>query len=140
MKVKVKTEVEVEAILLCVEAGVRYYEDGDVDGVVDEKGDLIPCKVGEMWCPIIHIDSGVITNWRQGVTASVHYKVCDAGSYYVKDEAGNVIFSSEGDYVPSILSPGGLGYGDYIIMNIDADGKIENWEASDIVDLLGDQD
>ena len=77
MKATVKIEKEVELKTLVVKAGVRYYEDATVNGVEDTEGDLIPCKQGELWCPIIDIDSGVITNWKQGVKAEVHYKVCD---------------------------------------------------------------
>ena len=127
MKVTVKIEKEVELKTLVVKAGVRYYEDATVNGVEDTEGDLIPCKQGELWCPIIDIDSGVITNWKQGVKAEVHYKVCDAGSYYLQDSEGNTVLSIEQDYVPKMMCPKESGYGDYIIMDIDENGKIANF-------------
>jgi hypothetical protein len=127
MKTKVKIEKEVELKTLVVKAHIRYYENAIVNGIEDTKGDLIPCKVGQIWCPIIDIDSGVITNWVQGVKAEVHYKVCDAGSYYLQDTEGNTILSIEQDYVPEIMCPKGGGYGDYIIMDIDENGQIANW-------------
>lgn len=130
MKATVKIEKEVELKTLIVKAGVRYYEDATVNGVEDTEGNLIPCKQGELWCPIIDIDSGVITNWKQGVKAEVHYKVCDAGSYYLQDEEGNTVLSIEQDYVPKIMCPKESGYGDYIIMDIDENGKIANFRQT----------
>jgi len=130
MKATVKIEKEVELKTLVVKAGVRYYEDATVNGVEDTEGDLIPCKQGELWCPIIDIDSGVITNWKQGVKAEVHYKVCDAGSYYLQDTEGNTVLSIEQDYVPKMMCPKESGYGDYIIMDIDENGKIANFRQT----------
>jgi uncharacterized protein YuzE len=130
MKATVKIEKEVELKTLVVKAGVRYYEDATVNGIEDTEGNLIPCKQGELWCPVIDIDSGIITNWKQGVKAKVHYKVCDAGSYYLQDEEGNTVLSIEEDYVPDIMCPGGRGYGDCIIMDIDENGQIANWKIT----------
>lgn len=114
--------------LLKVEAGVRYWEDASVNGVSDEDGSLIPLRSGDCWCPTIHIDSGTILEWPEGVEASIHYKVCDAGTYTLLDDTGADVRTING-YVPGILSPGGSGYGDYIIMKVDGAGKIENWSV-----------
>lgn len=129
MKTTVKIEKEVEIKTLVVEAGVRYWEDGEVNGVEDTEGNLIPCRQGDCWCPHIDIDSGIITNWTKGIKAKVHYKVCDAGNYFLNDENGGQILSIEQDYVPSILCPKENGYGDYIIMDIDENGQIQNWNV-----------
>jgi hypothetical protein len=128
MKTKIKIETEVEIESLVVNAGVRYWEDAEVNGVEDTNGDLIPCRLGDIWCPQINIDSGIITNWKQGIKASVHYKICDDGCYYLKDDKGNIVLSIENDYVPTLLCPVEEGYGDYIIMEIDENGKIADWE------------
>ncbi len=128
MKVKVKIEKEVEITTLEIKAEVRYWEDATVNGIEDTDGDLIPCRIGENWCPIIDINSGIVTNWKQGVVAEIHYKVCDAGSYYLKDEAGNVVLSIEEDYVPDTLAINDDGYGDYIIMDIFENGQIGGWD------------
>jgi hypothetical protein len=101
IKVKIKKEVDIKT--LWVEAGVRYWEDATVNGVEDENGELIPCRDGEYWCPIIDIDNGIITNWEKGVTAKIHYKVCDDGSYYLKDADHNTVLSITENYVPDIL-------------------------------------
>src|SRR5688572_3230134 len=126
MKAKIMVEKEVEIKTLSVRAGVRYWEDAKIDGVEDEAGDLIPCRDEDYWCPEIDIDKGVITNWK-GCKAEIHYKVCDDGTYTLKDAEGNVIKEIEG-YVPDIMCPEDNGYGDYIIMKVDEAGKIANWK------------
>ena len=129
MKAEVLVKQEVEITTLEVKADVRYWEDSEFNGENDtEGGELVPCKIGSLWCPIIDIDNGIITNWKHGVKAEIHYKVVDNGSYYLKDSNGNVIASIEQDYVPKILCPKGNGYGDYIIMDVDENGKISNWK------------
>ncbi|HYE53683.1 MAG TPA: hypothetical protein VD996_02530 [Chitinophagaceae bacterium] len=128
MKATVKIEKQVEIKTLHVEAHVRYWEDATINGISDETGDLTPCKEGHLWKPVIDIDTGIIINWRVGAIADIHFKVCDVGSYFLKDEAGNVVAAIEDDYVPSILCPEGDGFGDYIIMKVDAGGKIEKWQ------------
>ncbi len=117
----------VDASILKVEAGVRYWEDATVNGVSDDDGALIPFRSGDAWCPRIDIDAGTIEDWPAGTTADVHYKVCDAGVYTILADDGATLARKDG-YVPSILSPGGDGYGDYIIMSIDEAGKIANWQ------------
>ena len=129
MKAEVLVKQEVEITTLEVKANVRYWEDSEFNGENDtEDGELVPCKIGSLWCPIIDIDNGIITNWKQGVKAEIHYKVVDEGSYYLKDSEGKVISSMENEYVPNILCPKESGYGDYIIMDIDENGKISNWK------------
>lgn len=112
MKATIKIEKEVDITTLHVNASVRYWEDATVDGIEDENGELIPCKEGESWMPIIDIDSGKIVNWVAGTTADIHYKVCDAGVYTLFDSDDDEITKIDG-YVPSIMCPEGNGYGDY---------------------------
>jgi hypothetical protein len=128
LSVKVKTEIEVES--LHVVAIVRYWDDGTVDGVEDENGSRIPCRFGSTWEPKIDIESGVITNWTKGIKASVHYKVCDAGEYFLANAKGHRVLKYKGEYVPSFFP--GDHYGDYIIFEIDEDGKIAEWDAAAI--------
>lgn len=133
---KIKVEQDVNLKTLHVEAKVRYWEDATVNGVEDEDGSLIPCREMDLWKPVIDLDSGKIINWKQGVPADIHYKVCDAGSYFLKDENGDIKLSIEDDYVPAIMCPEGSGYGDYIIMKVNEDGMIENWNPSNIDDFI----
>jgi len=130
MKILITEPKEYDVKTLVVEAGVRYWEDATIDGVEDENGDLIPCRKGDLWNPIIDIDKGIIKNWEAGKTAEIHYKVCDAGTYRLLDVKDTVIVSIENNYVPQVLCPGDNGYGDYIIMDIDANGLINNWNPS----------
>ena len=129
MKAEIKVTKEVEIKTLHVKAGVRYWEDATVNGKTDDKGNLIPCKVGDYWKPIIDIDKGKIINWLYGIEADIHYKVCDDGTYALKDANNNTVLSFDG-YVPSIMCPEENGCGDYIIMKVDKEGNINNWNAN----------
>lgn len=119
----------VNARFLVIEAGVRYWEDATVNGVSDDDGDLIPFRDGSVWRPTIDLDTGKVEHWPQGTTASIHYKVCDDGRYMLFDADRDQLAAIEG-YVPEIMSPGGNGYGDYIIMDIDEGGVIANWRVT----------
>lgn len=128
MKIELLVKKEYEVTKLLVEARVRYWEDSEVNGIADtEEGDSIPCKIGDLWCPIIDIGTGVIINWKQGVKANIHYKVCDAGEYWLLDENNDKLVKAKGYCVPDFLAIDDSGYGDYIIMAIDENGKIKNW-------------
>jgi hypothetical protein len=136
MKVKIKKLVDVDVKTLVVKAEVRYWEDSEINGESDtENGDNIPCKNGDIWNPKIDIETGIITNWEQGKTADIHYKVCDLCGFEIEDVNGNVIHKEKDGYVPKTLSPKSEGYGDYIIMDIDENGKIANWNF-DIDDFI----
>jgi hypothetical protein len=140
MKVKVKKLVEIEFQTLVVKAKVRYWEDSEINGENDtENGDNIPCKKGRVWSPEIDIETGMITNWKKGKTAEIHYKVCDCCGYELKDEKGNVVHQEEDGYVPRTLSPKENGYGDYIMMDVDSDGKIDKWKFN-VSDFFEDED
>lgn len=152
MKLTIKKPIDFEAKYLKVDVGVRYWNDARINGVEgtdceETKGaPTIPCAeyVGEQnrvlrgsdwrWRPVIDIDEGKIVNWKEGVTASIHYKVCDDGIYKVTDADGNEIVSLEG-YVPDIMCPADKGYGDYIIMYVDENGTIEGWDNRKILEF-----
>lgn len=118
---------EVNVIKLRAECEVRYWEDASVNGREDTNGDLIPCRDGLNWVPEIDLESGCILNWKKGTVATIHYKVCDAGKYDLIDEEGNVVATKEG-YVPKIMYPKSEGFGDYVIMDVAEDGKIQDWK------------
>lgn len=122
---KVDTNAPLGASLLIVHAEVRYWEDATVNGVEDSDGTRIPHKCGDVWAPVIELASGTIRDWPSGTTADIHYKVCDAGHYWLADAAGSKLWKWRDDYVPDrLLCIGERGYGDYIIMQIGADGRI----------------
>lgn len=128
LSVKIKTTVEKEVKYLKAECGVRYWEDAEVNGVEeDDDNPAMPFKTRDEWCPVIDLETGVIRDWPTGTTASTHYKVCDAGRYSLLDADMAEVISIDG-YVPKTMCPGGSGYGDYVIMEIGPDGKIEGWD------------
>lgn len=156
MKIKGLDEVR----YLLVSAEVRYYEDSTVDGKddvsmydnynVEGAFPNMPCveKIKERptdvihinhlrWRPIIDIKEGVIVNWRKGTTAHAFYKICDGGVYSLLDSEKNVLYEVE-SYVPDILAIEDCGFGDYVDMFIDEDGKIKNWKCTedDLEDIL----
>ena len=82
-----------------------------------------------MWCPLIDIDSGKILNWVQGIKADIHYKSCDNNTFVLLDENKAEITTKEG-YVIDMMCPEENGYGDYVIMHVDENGQIKNWQPS----------
>lgn len=125
---ELKKTVLVNVKFIEVIAKVGYWEDATVNGSEDERGD-IPLRKNDCWTPVIDLTTGTVKNWPQGVIADVHYKICDQGEYWLQDDQGTRVAKWEGHYVPDdILCIGGQGYGDYIIMNIGIDGKIDYWK------------
>lgn len=129
MKIIIKRPVDYDARLLFVDAEVRYWDDASVNGVEDKEGKLIPCRDGDSWRLAIDLETGKIIRWEIGKEADIHYKVYDAGSYALLDDAGDIIIKKDG-YVPDMLCPKEEGYGDYIIMDVDKNGIIKNWKPS----------
>lgn len=111
-------------------AGVRYWEDAKLNGEEDSDGQM-PLRDGEDWSPTIELATGRVLDWPAGVEADIHYKVCDAGAYWLLN-AGKVRFAHQYGYVPDYLAIGQPGYGDYIIMKIGADGMIAGWKRPDL--------
>lgn len=121
-----------KAAYIEIEAGVRYWEDAYLNGQDDSCG-TIPLRRGDAWCPTIELATGRVLGWPEGMTADIHYKVCDQGLYWLLDEAKQRIARWSGYYVPNdILCVGDNGYGDYIIFKIGGDGLITGWTAPGI--------
>ncbi len=123
----VTVEQQLKVKYLLARCHVRDWEDATIMGVEDVDGKLVPCRSGDCWTPLIDLDTAKIEAWPKGTIASVHYKVCDAGIYTLLDASKNIIARIDG-YVPSMMSPGGDGYGDYVIMEIGQDGLIANFK------------
>ncbi len=137
--IKIKKEVEHEVEILKVSAGVRYWEDAEINGIEAlEDGSNTPCVVDGRWELIIDVNTGKILNWQQGTTAKVHYKICDDGIYILLDKNRNQIIQKDG-YVIDSLSINDNGYGDYIIIEIDENGFIKDFNL-DISDFDTDED
>jgi hypothetical protein len=129
MKIGLKKIVDFEVSYLLVNAEVRYWEDASVNGVEDSAGDLIPMRNGDIWEPVIELKTGEILDWPVGTTADIHYKVCDAGEYWLLGPGSERIAKYDDHYVPDILCPKESGHGDYIIMKVDGAGKIDGWRG-----------
>ena len=126
-QVEVKQKVEV-AYLRC-NMGVRYWEDGEVNGLQDcDDAPQMPFAKGDIWQIDIDLATGKIMGWPEGTLAKTHYKVCDAGVYSLLDAAGGEVMRRDG-YVPAMIDPSGNGYGDYVILEIGSDGRILNWNT-----------
>lgn len=89
------------------------------------------------WCPIIDVDEGIITNWDINESVYVFLKVCDEFECTIKDVNGEIIGTYEG-YVPDFMSIEDYGYGDYIDLVIESNGKIRGWniKPTDIAYIL----
>lgn len=129
MKVTLKIEKEFDVKFLAATAGIRYAEDVEVDGKECSELSQLPLNDGEYWQVIIAVDTGIIEKWPIGKTAKIHAKVCDDGTYSILDAKKQEIKTYSG-YVPDCFAIGEIGYGDYIIMEIDENGKINGWEPS----------
>lgn len=129
MKIELTVKKEFDVKFLQAQVGARYWEDTEVNGEPDEIGSNIPCREGKNWCPLIELETGKIINWKQGVTANVHYKSADCNVFKLLDSDHNIVAEKEG-YVIDMMCPAENGYGDYVIMNIDENGTIEDFEVN----------
>jgi hypothetical protein len=122
-----------QAVYIEVNAEVRYWEDATVNGIEDKEGKLIPFRKENCWSPVIRLADGMVVDWPIGTTADVHFKVCDAGEYWLQDEECKRVAKWAGFYVPDeFLCHGDNGCGDYIILKIGADGLIKKWNMPDV--------
>ncbi len=116
-----------------VSAAVRYWEDATVNGTEDTNGALIPFRKGDLWAPVIRLTDGMVMDWPQWTTADVHFKVCDAGEYWLLDDDRKRVAKWAGFYVPDdFLCHDDEGYGDYIIFKVAANGQIQEWATPEI--------
>jgi hypothetical protein len=119
----------------------RFIEDAYINGERElEDNPKMPFLTSDFlgdyqWDINIDIDKGLIENWPTDIKASIHYKVCDEGFYEIFDEKGEKLGDFNG-YVPHIMCPKKQGYGDYIIMDIDENGIIQDWDAKNNIDDL----
>ena len=106
-----------------------YWEDVSINGEEMESAEGVPFAKDDQLVFEIDLLKGEIVDWPKGVKAFFHCKVCDAGLYVLLDENKRVI-STRADYVPDGVSHGAESYGDYVILNIDENGKIDKFERN----------
>jgi hypothetical protein len=81
---------------------------------------------------IIDLENGKVLNWPEGFCLNTNYKVCDDGEYSFLDfdmnEIVNITKEYKQYYVPDFLAIEDDGYGDYVCININGDGTIQNFD------------
>lgn len=113
----------------------RYWEDATINGIQDDEGNLVPGRSGDGWRILIDLATGKVENWPAGIQARIHYKVCDAGEYWLASAEGRPILKWTGIYVPgAFLCHGKEGWGDYICLEIGGDGMIAAYEPPKVRD------
>jgi hypothetical protein len=84
-----------------------------------------PLRCGDCWQAFINVETGQIRDWPQGQSLDLCLKVCDEGAFALIDADCVVIAEHQIYYVPHCTIPGECG--DYVELNIDANGVIQNW-------------
>lgn len=109
------------AVYLAVETPVHYWEDAQTSA-----GEL-PGRDGQTWKPVIELNTGRVLHWPKGVKANVSFKVSDEGRYYLLNDQMAKIRQYHNTYVPSVLDTEDYLGGDYIVLEVNAEGVIEGW-------------
>jgi hypothetical protein len=128
-----------------VRAGVLYWDDTNVNGESDDNDNprmpLIQEINGEKnWVFDIDIKTGKIKDWPKGTTAETQYKTCDENTISFIGHNGKVLRKVD-CYVPEFLEIEDSCCGDCIFINIDEDGKINNFRFNedDIKEIIRDR-
>src|SRR3990167_9016868 len=112
-------------VLRPVEIDVRFvrimFPLCDEDGIPEG----FPMLVNGLWCVVVDLESGNIPDWPAGYPFNLFVKVCDSGRYQLLGPTLEVLAVVDEDYVPHGVVPGE--YGDYVKLDISADGTITNW-------------
>lgn len=153
MKVRVTKPIDIDLRYLKAKIGVRYwvdckyskdngntwYEDlgdstdeeviADMPFVFSEKNKWYTTNY---WIITIDLDEGKVLDWPKDFMIRTNFKVCDDGEYIFlnenKEEAINITKEYDQYYVPDFLAIEDDGYGDYVYINIDGDGRIEHFD------------
>lgn len=131
MKFTVIQPVEIDVSAVFIELPVRYDE--------EQIPNDFPLRIGNKWVAKVTIDNGQIQDWPGGEPRRLNLKVTDSGRYTLLNHANEMIGETRADYVPHGLIPGS--YGDYVELEIDANGYITNWpKTPDVSAFFGDED
>ena len=76
---------------------------------------------------VLDLDHRKVEGWPAGVSAEVHLKVRDEGTYELLNTMHQMIATQAQEYVPGCV-PGE--YGDYFVAQIGPDGSIAGWNPS----------
>lgn len=120
-----RTAVNVDDAMVNIVAELHEDQREDVpDFMLSATKNRLACNV--------QLATGIVWNWKSGVTCDLHLKVVDSGCYMLTAKALPNPIEMDGEYVPGGFP--GEHYGDYLIFKIDAGGKIAGWNASKILE------
>lgn len=74
---------------------------------------------------LIEVDTGKVISWKGNEPVSIHDNIRNNGVYTLFDKCGGKVASLDNYYIPHDLIPGKRG--EYIHIDISADGVITNW-------------
>ena len=74
---------------------------------------------------LIEVDTGKVVSWQGNEPVSIHDNIRNNGVYTLFDKCGGEVASLDNYYIPHDLIPGKRG--EYIHIDISADGVITNW-------------
>ena len=134
--------------------GARYLEDAEINGDRDtDAGDLLRAHLPNVFTKetaapkplqgyvdsnvvariLINIDNGKVDNWTEGVNASFHYKSCDINVFRLLDKDMNVIYETPNEDTEYVIGPDFMNeYGDYFVLEVDADGSIIDYDKDEM--------
>lgn len=156
MEVTYRIKQNIKYILCSV--NVLNWADGKINGKIDDfpnsqEKPFMPLAVKEgdnwIWKPLIDIDEGKIVDWPNDIKATIYYEIKDVHiklydydmhpvTWY--DDLTREMVNEYVGYVPSILDCGGNSYSDYLVMNIDENGKIDCFDKEKIYQILTDEE
>lgn len=158
MKIKCKAITEIDVSRVKCYLFARYWEDSDVSindnefVEVEEDGSNLPQSMLLDYSPEItsykgfegdkcfymdiNPETGHIDNWEEGYALNIHWKVVDQGIYEYINDKNEVILKLDCEYCPDYLAIEDSGYGDYIIMKVDKNGNILNWNKYDFIETF----
>lgn len=118
MNIRIPRPVDLDVVSVTLDIPLRHL--GEKDHIADD----FPGRHGDRLQLTIGMDDGKIRDWPPGRAEFVHEKVEDGGTYTLMLSDGDKIVS-EGDYVPTFFP--GQHFGDYVILNIDGEGRVAGW-------------
>ena len=74
---------------------------------------------------LIEVDTGKVVSWQGNEPVSIHDNIRNNGVYTLFDKCGDEVARLDNYYIPHDLIPGKRG--EYIHIDISADGVITNW-------------